>query len=362
MRSFARAAVFVLLLNINAMGGDGFQVHSCFNTAKRALCEKQKRQRVVLLMHQKFRNGTRCKGAEMCKSSSVASSDSTTTTITTATTTSLKSQSNKQVFDGGVAGSEADPLARWDDASMSGPLGRTADRIFMKLFRKKLAASILRLESDYPEGYDGMMDIVKEILETSLSSDEAVAKSLTTLRSLFPDWPPFSPPDKVGLLYWFELLFAKPFPAFSAKLNSWVTWWAAQWLMGPCEIEDLVGEGVNEDARVGDGKGQLMKVRRCRYLEEGGCASLCVNTCKLPTQKFFNEDMGVPMRMIPDYSTFECRFEFGLAPTEDDEEEAKSVSCFAQCTSKKKRKETTLTCGAMKGDLKKMSNNNYKKL
>lgn len=25
-------------------------------------------------------------------------------------------------------------------------------------------------------------------------------------------------------------------------------------------------------------------VERCRYLEEAGCASICINSCKVPTQ------------------------------------------------------------------------------
>lgn len=265
-------------------------------------------------------------------------------------------------FDGGRAGSEADDDAAWDEETMSGPLGKFADEIFMERFRTALAASNLKLPSDYPPGYDGMISIVREIMETAPSPQAVVAKSRNTLNSLFPDWPPTFglAGDRVGLLFWFEVLFARPFPAFSSKLNAWVTWWAAQWLMGQCELLDLEptsdrGSGSDDDdttttttPRVGDGGKQLVLVKRCRYLEAGSCASLCVNSCKLPTQQFFNEDMGVPMRMIPDFLTFECRFEFGVAPTLRDEDEARSVSCFSQCTSKKKRPDgerMTVTCG-----------------
>ena len=37
---------------------------------------------------------------------------------------------------------------------------------------------------------------------------------------------------------------------------------------------------------------------RCRYLEETGCASICINSCKLPTQEFFAQDMGLPLTMV----------------------------------------------------------------
>ena len=75
-------------------------------------------------------------------------------------------------------------------------------------------------------------------------------------------------------------------------------------------------------------------MHRCRFLEEAGCASVCVNACKMPTQAFFNEEMGVPMRMVPDYETLECRFKFGLPPSLEDEEEARAVACFPACPAK----------------------------
>lgn len=34
--------------------------------------------------------------------------------------------------------------------------------------------------------------------------------------------------------------------------------------------------------QVGSGQGVL--IERCRYLEEAGCASICINSCKVPTQ------------------------------------------------------------------------------
>ena len=50
-----------------------------------------------------------------------------------------------------------------------------------------------------------------------------------------------------------------------------------------------------------------------RYLEESGCASVCINSCKVPTQEFFARDMGIPLSMEPDYDTFECKY--GPAPS-----------------------------------------------
>ena len=60
--------------------------------------------------------------------------------------------------------------------------------------------------------------------------------------------------------------------------------------MGPLELRDL-----EETPEVGDGINQLVYVKRCRFLEQSGCASVCVNACKFPTQDLFNGDMGVPI-------------------------------------------------------------------
>ena len=79
---------------------------------------------------------------------------------------------------------------------------------------------------------------------------------------------------------------------------------------------------------------QLLKIHRCRYLEENSCASICYHTCKSPTEKFFNEEMSVSCRIVPDYETFECRFEFGVEPEEGGEEELREVACFLGCPSR----------------------------
>jgi len=134
--------------------------------------------------------------------------------------------------------------------------------------------------------------------------------------SLFPSW---LPPR-------FAVMFSKPFPAFSCRLNAWATMMAGTWLMGECEVNDCeVDEGM------GDGQNQGVLVKRCRFLEESGCASVCVNSCKIPTQKFFIENMGLPLTMTPDYDTFECQFSFGLNPSNKGEADAMNTPCLSRC-------------------------------
>ena len=35
---------------------------------------------------------------------------------------------------------------------------------------------------------------------------------------------------------------------------------------------------------------------------------------KHPTQKFFTEEIGLPVTLTPNYETFECQFSYGATP------------------------------------------------
>ena len=76
---------------------------------------------------------------------------------------------------------------------------------------------------------------------------------------------------------------------------------------------------------------QGVLLERCRVLEESGCASVCLNVCKVPTQAFFNETAGLAVTLVPDYDTFECRFVYGKTPPPPEQDEAFDTPCFSQC-------------------------------
>jgi len=148
------------------------------------------------------------------------------------------------------------------------------------------------------------------------------------LVSLFPSWLPPA----------FRAMFARPFPEFSLAMNAVVTALACQWLMGRTTLNEV--EVVDERAKDGEGGAGTrlvpgVKVERCRYLEESGCASVCMNSCKFPTQDFFREDMGLPVTLEPNYEDFSCQFVFGKAAPAPEDDEACNTPCFNQCTFKK---------------------------
>lgn len=219
-----------------------------------------------------------------------------------------------------------DPSGVWKETD-SGPLGAAVDNWAMERFRSGLIGEVGG--TTHRPGFDGIIDASNKMAR-EMGPAATTASAQRVLRGLFPDWPKGAPPGAVGLLYWFKILFATPFPEISAKLTALATFSFGHWLMGPLELVDLDRE-EEEDNVLGDGRGQLLRVKRCRFLEQSACASVCVNACKMPTQSFFLDDMGVPVRMEPNYETLACEFKFGLAPSQQDEEAARATPCFAAC-------------------------------
>lgn len=209
-----------------------------------------------------------------------------------------------------------DPETKPDYDNIHGPLGKELDRVFLKTFRSSLAKNT-GIDSSLPkDDYLGIIELAAAM--NARFSDRAKIQQLAqdTLRDLFPSWLPGQ----------YSILFSKPFPEFSARMNAWATRMGGTWLMGECEVNDIEIDGQIY-------KDQGLLVKRCRFLEESGCASVCVNACKIPTQNFFIEDMGLPLTMTPDYETYECQFSFGVMPNSQEELDAKSTPCLARCPS-----------------------------
>jgi len=187
------------------------------------------------------------------------------------------------------------------------------NKVVYGLFRRKMVAALDGRDSSL-EGYDGIVDLTRR-LNAMGSPRETQVLTRKILNSLFPSWLPPA----------FKVMFARPLPDVSCRLNAFATWLTCQWLMGECEINEVEVDG----GEVKSGYGVLVK--RCRYLEESGCVGVCVNSCKVPTQEFFEKDMGLALTMEPNYETFECQFSFGKTPSRREEDEAFASPCFAQC-------------------------------
>lgn len=134
------------------------------------------------------------------------------------------------------------------------------------------------------------------------------------------------------------LFFAPHGPAAFTKyfvnprLNSMVTPAFFQWLVGPCE-SNRPPEG-----------GWGVKIEKCRFLDESGCKGLCVNMCQQPTQSYFTDVLGLPVRMTPDYDDKSCQMTFGVKPLPLAEDPALSGDCFVDCKMSGSIKQRDATC------------------
>lgn len=158
-------------------------------------------------------------------------------------------------------------------------------------------------------GYAGLVDDCRRLLSNNSPSRqrEIVLGVLSTL---------FASPRGPALFR--EKFASKP------ALNAAITPLFFRWLVGPAETNTSPEGGV-ENAGV--------LIEKCRFLEESGCRGLCVNMCQQPTQAFFTEQLGLPLRMTPSFEEgdFSCQMTFGLAPLKVEEDPAATSGCLEGC-------------------------------
>jgi hypothetical protein len=97
--------------------------------------------------------------------------------------------------------------------------------------------------------------------------------------------------------------------------------------VGPSELTEVEIEF--------EGKKQVwksgVKIKKCRYLENSGCTGMCINMCKVPTQKFFTDTFGLPLTMNPDFETLECEMIFGQEPPPIEQDDVYNQPCLSVC-------------------------------
>uniref|UniRef100_A0A0E0DLK6 Beta-carotene isomerase D27-like C-terminal domain-containing protein n=1 Tax=Oryza meridionalis TaxID=40149 RepID=A0A0E0DLK6_9ORYZ len=221
-----------------------------------------------------------------------------------------------------------------DTASSSGEGGREyepsfADDFLHAFFRAKIVETFFKdhigvdlyMEPNFEDyscqevgwdsekpGYNGLIEVANRLMIKGKSALETKQSAVRVLRSLFPPL----------LLVLFKALLA---PIANGQLASMMvaraTALSCQWLMGPCSVF----------------------VEKCKYLEESKCLGVCINTCKLPTQTFFKDHMGVDLYMEPNFEDYSCQFNFGVSPPPLDTDKALKEPCLDICTNARRRKE-----------------------
>lgn len=158
------------------------------------------------------------------------------------------------------------------------------------------------------KGYDGFVEVTRKVMQ-SRSPLLQRATSMRVLHSAIPPW-----------LLNLVRRFLPNTPKTAARLAAGTRDYAA-WLVGPCEIKEVVDvDGAVQNSGV--------LIKKCRYLEASSCVGLCVNMCKIPTQDFFTNSLGVPLTMTPNFEDMSCEIIFGKAPLPIEEDSALHQPCF----------------------------------
>jgi hypothetical protein len=160
---------------------------------------------------------------------------------------------------------------------------------------------------DAAESYAGMVEVSRALLR-SRRGDPAAARDAVIAG--LPRVPA-----------WFRRLF--PATRWGAALNARVTPLAFAWLVGPARVVSIDIDGAPLPAGV--------EIPRCRYLDEAGCAAMCVNLCQQPVQTFFTQELGMPLTMAPNFADGSCLMSFGVPPPSVDADPAASSPCLAGC-------------------------------
>ncbi|KAM7275200.1 hypothetical protein ACFE04_017066 [Oxalis oulophora] len=206
-----------------------------------------------------------------------------------------------------------------EDASKYKP--SVVDDLFLNLFRNKMAEEV-GWDSEKP-GYDGLIEVANRMMIISPTNSHAKDSAVRILRSLFPPL----------LLELYKILIA---PLAGGKIASVmvarVTAITCQWLMGTCTVNSV-------DLPDGTSCSSGVLVEKCKYLEESKCVGVCVNTCKLPTQTFFKDYMGVPLLMEPNFEDYSCQFKFGVRPPLPEDDTTLKQPCLEICPIASRRSE-----------------------
>ena len=227
---------------------------------------------------------------------------------------------------------------------------RTIDRspvskVLTATIRKLLVAEV-GSDTDKREwtDFEALMTSVREVNDMKGTARDVQLRAKSVFKGILPAlyigwipplWKKFVDPNAPKWVtgYSFHLVFVTLFP----------------WLMGPMEGAEYEDVEIPEKMRKtftflpkSVSLPQAIKAERCRFLETSSCASVCVNSCKVPSQEWLREDFGMNLHIQPNYDDFSCVWSFNKEPPPLEEDAAILVPCFTNCKSEFKGEKDAL--------------------
>lgn len=184
------------------------------------------------------------------------------------------------------------------------------DRAFIWLFSRKMANFVGKRRTQ--AGYDGFVELSQHIMR-GRTPEEQRALVAVVLKSLAP----------APVLWLIRHLFSPT--QLVCELNAWFATVLFEWLVGSCEVTEVEVPDPVAGTRL---QKSGVQIKKCRYLEQSQCVGLCINLCKVPTQRFFREDFGIPLTMTPNFDDYSCEMVFGKVPPPLNSEAAARQPCL----------------------------------
>jgi hypothetical protein len=184
------------------------------------------------------------------------------------------------------------------------------DRAFIWLLTRKMSKALGKATPSIE--YEGFVYLSQQIMQ-GRNATEQQALVAQVLQSLVP-----------APALWLIRTLVVPTPLV-CELNAWFATRLFEWLVGHCEVRTV---------EVTDARGRVRQqrsgvhIQKCRYLEQSGCVGMCINMCKLPTQRFFTEEFGIPLTMTPNFEDLSCEMVFGQVPPPLANEAASRQPCL----------------------------------
>ncbi len=186
------------------------------------------------------------------------------------------------------------------------------DRLFIWLFSRKISKALGA--GTNVSGYGGFVDLSKQVMQGRNAQEQQVMIA-QVLQSLVP-----------APVLWAIRTFSSP-TRLVCVLNAWFATRMFVWLVGPCEVAEAKVDLADGTVR---SQPSAVQIEKCRYLADSGCVGMCVNLCKVPTQKFFTEKFGIPLTMTPDFEDLSCKMTFGQIASTPETDAAYSQPCLEQ--------------------------------
>ncbi|PLS68980.1 MAG: DUF4033 domain-containing protein [Cyanobacteria bacterium M5B4] len=180
------------------------------------------------------------------------------------------------------------------------------DRSFIYLFSSKIAKA-LGIKK-VPRGYEGFVSLSRAVMQGRNSSEQRAVIAIV-LQSIIPNF----------VLVIIRNLFTPNQTV--CELNAWFASLLFEWLVGSLSVKEVEVNGKRQKSGV--------QIKKCRYLEQSGCAAMCINLCKVPTQDFFTQQFGIPLTMTPNFEDFSCEMVFGQVPLPPDRDPAFGQGCLS---------------------------------